>query len=146
MKQPHPLMEMFATVTRRLLRLASPAVEAHGLSVSEAFVLVLAERRGPCRASSLAMRIGASPSTVTGLTDRLVARGLLARETDPTDRRALLMRPTEEGLRLLDDIVGEVNEELRRLFEPIPAARISSLVTEMEMLLRRIEEVEQSRG
>src|SRR5438132_12314227 len=54
--------------------------------------LDLIARHGPFSPSALARRAGLHPATMTGILDRLVSGGWIARDRDPTDRRAVLIR------------------------------------------------------
>jgi DNA-binding MarR family transcriptional regulator len=49
-------------------------------------------RHGPLSPSALARRAGLHPATVTGILDRLERGGWVARERDPADRRAVVVR------------------------------------------------------
>jgi DNA-binding MarR family transcriptional regulator len=57
-------------------------------------------------------RLGVSQSTVTQLADRLVRRGLVERQTDPTDRRVVRLHVSEPGTKLL----AEANASQRQTF------------------------------
>ena len=54
--------------------------------------LDLIARHGPLSPSALARRAGLHPATMTGILDRLERGGWVARERDPSDRRAVLVR------------------------------------------------------
>jgi DNA-binding MarR family transcriptional regulator len=54
--------------------------------------LDLIARHGPLSPSSLARRAGLHPATMTGILDRLERGGWVARDRDPSDRRAVLVR------------------------------------------------------
>ena len=89
-------------------RLAGYAAE-HGLQLGEADVLLTLRRSGepyslsPTRlADSLLISTGA----MTNRLDKLEARGLVSRDRHPTDRRALEIRLTPKGRKLVDDVVG----------------------------------------
>ncbi|HEX4062449.1 MAG TPA: MarR family transcriptional regulator [Streptosporangiaceae bacterium] len=61
----------------------------------------LLNRYGPLSPGELAQRAGLHPATMTGVLDRLERGGWVARERDPADRRAVIVR-------LLRDRNGEV--------------------------------------
>jgi DNA-binding MarR family transcriptional regulator len=50
------------------------------------------DAEGPISPSALARRAGLHPATLTGILDRLERGGWIARERDPSDRRAVLVR------------------------------------------------------
>jgi len=69
--------------------------------------------------SAVAERLFCDASNVTGMVDRLEARGLLERRDDPRDRRVKLIALTDEGAVLREQV-------LERLYEPPEAiARLS---------------------
>jgi DNA-binding MarR family transcriptional regulator len=58
--------------------------------------LELINRLGPLSPSALARRAGLHPATMTGILDRLERGGWVARERDPSDRRAVVIRALRE--------------------------------------------------
>jgi DNA-binding MarR family transcriptional regulator len=58
--------------------------------------LDLVNRHGPLSPSGLARLAGLHPATMTGILDRLERGGWVARERDPSDRRAVLVRALRE--------------------------------------------------
>ena len=59
-----------------------------GITAGEARTLAHAARAGAVRQNVLAERMGIEAMTLSTYVDRLEARGLVTRTTDPTDRRA----------------------------------------------------------
>lgn len=59
----------------------------------------LDRHRGGMKMRELSRRLMVTGGNVTGLTDRLVAEGLVERHDDPTDRRACTVQLTPEGRR-----------------------------------------------
>jgi DNA-binding MarR family transcriptional regulator len=51
---------------------------------------------GPLSPTALARRAGLHPATMTGILDRLEGGGWIARERDPSDRRAVVVRAVRE--------------------------------------------------
>jgi DNA-binding MarR family transcriptional regulator len=54
--------------------------------------LELINRHGPLSPGTLARRAGLHPATMTGILDRLERGGWVARDRDPDDRRAVVIR------------------------------------------------------
>jgi DNA-binding MarR family transcriptional regulator len=83
--------------------------------------LDLINRHGPLGPTTLARLAGLHPATMTGVLDRLERGGWVARERDPSDRRAVIIRAlrdrTAEVFRLykgmnssMDDICAGYND------------------------------------
>ena len=68
--------------------------------------------------SAVAERLFCDASNVTGMVDRLEARGLLERRDSPRDRRVKLIALTDEGVELRERVLGRLHEpptEIARL-------------------------------
>jgi hypothetical protein len=64
-----------------------------GLHPTDYKALGVLDRLGPMSAGDLGRHTGLAAASVTNLIDRLVAKGFLRREPDPTDRRARSCTP-----------------------------------------------------
>ncbi len=64
----------------------------------------LLELEHPCPMGSLADRLHCDASNITGIADRLEARGLVSRETDPADRRVKALVLTPDGRRARNEL------------------------------------------
>jgi DNA-binding MarR family transcriptional regulator len=62
------------------------------LKDAELDMLDILDTYGPLSPTALARRAGMHPATMTGVLDRLERGGWIARERDPADRRAVLVR------------------------------------------------------
>ena len=77
--------------------------------------LELINRYGPLSPSALARRAGLHPATMTGILDRLERGGWIARDRDPSDRRAVAVRARRDrGADLLRLFAG-MNTAMDRL-------------------------------
>ena len=76
--------------------------------------LDLIDRLGPLTPSALARLAGLHPATITGILDRLERGGWIARERDPSDRRAVVVRARRdrnpELMRLYSGMNSSMNE------------------------------------
>ncbi len=71
---------------------------------------------------TLARSIGLDTSTIAGVIDRLEARGLLARNTTPDDRRVRQLMLTDEGHAVLAALTPAMLRAQDRMLAPLPAA------------------------
>ena len=101
------------------------------LSPSQCHVLHLIEPGRPLAMSRLAATLSCDASNVTGLVDRLEARGLLVRRPAPGDRRVKVIDLTPTGSRLRAQL-------LRRMTgQAVPLSRLSA--PERRALVRMLE-------
>ncbi|MBZ0161522.1 MAG: MarR family winged helix-turn-helix transcriptional regulator [Notoacmeibacter sp.] len=93
----------------RLIRAAmdrANAASGIGVTPGEARVLAYSARSGPVRQNRLAELIGIEAMTLSGYLDALEAKGLIAREADPADRRAKIVRLLPAADSVLEAIAG----------------------------------------
>jgi DNA-binding MarR family transcriptional regulator len=90
----------------------SKVAAAHDLSLTQLRTLAILRSHSP-RMSELADYLGLDRSTVSGLVDRAVARGLVRRVVDDADRRSSRLELTAAGRELAIIGAEEVREALR---------------------------------
>ena len=78
--------------------------------------LDLIDRLGPLTPSELARMAGLHPATITGILDRLERGGWIARERDPADRRAVLVRIVRERLPDLLRLYAGMNRSMNEIY------------------------------
>ncbi len=84
---------------------------------------------------TLATTIAYDTSTIGGVIDRLEARGLVARNVSPLDRRARLITPTEKGLQALQAAVPRMLKSQARLLAPLSPAERKEFMRLMNVLI-----------
>ncbi|MEV8564569.1 MarR family transcriptional regulator [Streptomyces sp. NPDC051322] len=90
------VVELIGDVVTRYYEEYDEAAAEHSLTGAQARVLgLLSIEATPMRA--LARKLKCEPSNVTGIVDRLEARGLVERRPDPADRRVKLAAATDRG-------------------------------------------------
>jgi DNA-binding MarR family transcriptional regulator len=91
------------------------------------FLLLLASSEKPDQIS-LARAAGVDTSTTTLVLDNLETRGLIARESDPDDRRRFILRLTSAGRRQVGGTRDAFLETQSRLVKPLNQARVAELI------------------
>ncbi|MFI0462669.1 MarR family winged helix-turn-helix transcriptional regulator [Saccharopolyspora sp. 5N102] len=81
----------------RLARRLRAERESGELTLGRLAVLGRLERDGPATASALAAAERVTPQSMARIVQHLIDAGLAARDTDPADRRAAIVRITEAG-------------------------------------------------
>ncbi len=118
-----------AILIPRLSRYISVHLERgeHPMSLSQFYVLQRINA-GVTRASELARRARVSGPTMSGLVDRLVQGGFLARDSNDQDRRVVDMSLTPAGRALL----GERSSALETAFSEMLAKATPAQLAELE--------------
>ena len=98
-----------------------------GVSMTQLHVMSMLERHGDMAMSRLAEMIDVSLSSATGLVDRMEERGYLERLRVPDDRRVVLVRISETGRKLLDEIELLRTELLRTVLERMDPGQLDGL-------------------
>ncbi|MGV9555164.1 MarR family winged helix-turn-helix transcriptional regulator [Streptomyces sp. NPDC003401] len=129
-RRPDPLtlevVELIGEVVARFHQDYEEAAAGHSLTGAQARLLSLLSLE-PLPMRKLAVKLKCEPSNVTGIVDRLEARGLVERRPDPADRRVKLAAVTDEGRRTAKDL----RETLRFAREPL-----AELAEEEQLALR----------
>ena len=124
--------EAVMTSHARLTRLFGTEKMWGEVSMREYDVLyTLAKAGEPLRIGEVQQGVLVSQPALSRLVDRLVDRGLLARETDPDDARAVRISLTEQG--------AELQRQVGRVHARSVTRELNAALTETEMReLRRI--------
>ncbi len=105
------------------------ATSETGLTAAEARTLSHIARAEGARQSVIAERLNVEAMTLSAMVDRLEARGLVMRETDPTDRRAKRLRLTDradETLAQVTALARAISDDAARGIDPAEWKRIAS--------------------
>jgi DNA-binding MarR family transcriptional regulator len=110
------------------------SVQAYDDAVGRALALGPADLRcldwlvdGPKTAGDIATATGLRPAATTALIDRLEAKGLVERFRDEADRRRVLVRMTEEGVRSTHAMYAPLVEEGQGLFAHHTVAELTAM-------------------
>ncbi len=121
-----------AVAAREVIALYRPLLEPLGLTHPQYLVMLALWEDSPLRVADLAARVSLEPATLSPLLKRLEQRGMVVRDRDPRDERALAVRLTPAGA------------GVRAEAEAIPVAIMSRLgmdVADLESLRDRLTEL-----
>jgi DNA-binding MarR family transcriptional regulator len=89
----------------------------------------------------LSRRMMVTGGNVTGITDQLVAEGLVVREDNPKDRRAYIVKLTKEGRRVFREWAEKHEEWIIRLFDGLGAKEKEQLYALLARLKQHVRDV-----
>ena len=99
-----------------------------GIGPTDLDCLLLLNDLGPASAGQLAEVLGLTTGAITGVVDRLVTAGFVLRESDPSDRRRVIVRPVPDQTRRIDDLFTPVLSLLAGSLEPIDETSLAQVI------------------
>jgi DNA-binding MarR family transcriptional regulator len=112
---------LLATTTRVIKRRFAEVASSIELTDRQFAMMLSLFAEDGASAARLVERMDSDSSTVGALLDRLVCKGLVRREPDPSDRRVNRHFLTEEGIRVLEKArvyMGDMNDRMRAALAP----------------------------
>ena len=128
------VLDALGRVVRHLTRLSGGPDQGPALTSTQRLALIELVEDGPMRLNDLARRMGTSAPTASRAVDTLAEAGLVARLTDPSDRRALRIELTAEGRALIDLRKARVAEAFSPAAAGMPAGdreHLAALLTQL---------------
>ncbi|PQM27369.1 MarR family transcriptional regulator [Sphingopyxis lindanitolerans] len=123
---------------RRILRATDRGsrklAAATGLTPSQLLVLREVEAQDEVTPGAIAQRLQFSHATITAITDRLVALGLITRTRSDRDKRQMLLDATDEGRQRLSDAPDMLQEVFADRFAALPAWEQAMILAGAERL------------
>jgi DNA-binding MarR family transcriptional regulator len=112
---------------RAFLHQSDAITRRHGLTTQRYELLLMVKTSpdgsGRSTLSQLAERMSLAQSSTTELVNRTEGLGLVRREPDPTNRRVVFVRLTEEGERRLAAALTDLTGERKRLVSLVSRLR-----------------------
>ena len=120
-EDPGQLADLLHRLMRRLRRSQAERLAPLGLTPAQERALrVISRSDEPLRMTELADRLGIVPRSLTTVVDALEEAGLVRREIDPSNRRAILLRLTGQGTAVRDELREARRRAAEDLFAPLP--------------------------
>ena len=98
------------------------------VTVPQFRLMVILATRGPMNLTALAERLAVNPSTAMRMIDRLSAAGMVTRAVNPQLRREHIIRLTDDGRRVVDDVTARRRDELAAIVRRMTPSQRSGMV------------------
>ena len=128
------LIEALASFERAYARWVEAPLQNSNLTYARMRVLGVLDRKGPQIMSALSDELVVSPRNITTLVDALEANGLVRRHPHPTDRRAILVELTPQGVETYAIMYTQHAEAVSELFSDLSKANQRELLRLLNLL------------
>jgi DNA-binding MarR family transcriptional regulator len=128
------LAELYLRTAHRIRRRSAPSYDNFGLTEAQARALRVISRFERPRMADLAQALEVVPRSITSMVDTLETAGFVAREPDPTDRRATIVVLTDAGTNVLRQVGLMRAEAAEQLFAKLSAQEQEELRRLLELL------------
>lgn len=133
-------------ITRAIDLHSRALARGHELTVPQLICLRQLERDGETSPTDLARRVSLSQATVTGIVERLLKRGLVAKTPSRSDKRRVLVGLTAEGRRAIRSAPSPLSERFRTRLEQLHEGEQAMIdwILERVVLMMEAEDVDAS--
>lgn len=116
-----PLERFTRRMFTRIITSLSQTLREEELSIAQVATLYLLDDRGRLRIGDVGAELDQGAPSVSRLVDDLVARGLVERAEDPSDRRARVLALTAKGRKLVERTSNVRVETISAAARDVPA-------------------------
>ena len=145
--QKAQLIERITELEKRVYLALRPIVPKEWLNIEftmpQLKIILFLFTDGPARVSTLALALGVSLATTTGITDRLVQHDLIVKDCDPEDGRAVVCRLSEKGGEMITRLLKLGESRVRGLLERVALAKLEVICEAMEIILQAAPSTDQ---
>lgn len=130
----HGVGFLITDIGRRLRRAFQKRMVGHSLTLAQARALVYVSRHRGIRQVDLAEMLEVQPITLARLIDQLEKHDLVQRRSDPNDRRAYQLHPTESAephIQEIYSVIEGIREEVLEGFTQEEIEVVFSALTKM---------------
>lgn len=129
---PEELVRRLRLLSRTAHDFLAARAKELGLGTTDFVALVRAANDDGITGAELARAFEMRSSSVTGLADRLEARGLIARRPHPTDRRTVVLHATRRGRQTVTRALGPLLDSLTALAGEFDGTERSTLAAYLD--------------
>ena len=139
MNRHRDLLTDIVTLARLVRTEADRRARAHGMTRAQWTILTKLERQPGLLQKELAEMLEVEPITVARLIDRLEARGMVERRSDPGDRRCWRLHLTEAARPLLGEIDVQLTDMALTICQDLTDGTLASAAAALTQMRDRAQ-------
>lgn len=136
------LTDYILKMATKIFEIIGPVLPQEWLSsdvtVTQLRVLLILQTTGSARMSDIAAGIGVALPTATGVVDNLVTKGMVTRETSPSDRRVVVCKLSPRGKELTGKLWEFGRLQLVRMLDGLDIEQLNKAAEVADILYSNI--------
>ena len=138
--EPHKkLRELMRQLERKTGALNDSQMACCHVTLAQCHALVEIGRAGRISLTELSEALGLENSTVSRTVNHLVNAGVVSRETDPANRRYIIISLSDDGRQIFDGIETGMGLYYKQLLRKIPEERQEEVLNSIQILVKAFE-------
>lgn len=129
-----PTLRELALAYQAFERYSVPDLAAMGLTTTQFDVIATLGNQAPMTCKVLGEKTLVTKGTLTGVLERLEAKGILERKMNPEDARSQMIGLTQEGQTLFDLVFPKHLQHLEKAFGKLSVEQLSEIRQSLQML------------
>jgi DNA-binding MarR family transcriptional regulator len=138
LNSPLRLTYLIAQLDRIVYRRLSEALALNGITLPQYTALSVLRTRGRSTNAQLAERAFITPQSANEVVKTMEANGWVMRESDPIDRRVVLLQPTKAGTALLEQCDVAADRVEQGMLEDMDAGDAQTLRLLLQVCVRNL--------
>lgn len=134
-KESNCLRELIRVLVRDLGILEKSDSSCHGVTISQCHAIVEIGRANEISLNELAKILNLDKSTMSRTINKLVDDNLAVRESHPEDRRYIVIKLTERGIRVFKTIEENMTNYYKKIFMSIPEDKREQVLDSLKILI-----------
>jgi DNA-binding MarR family transcriptional regulator len=107
-------------------------------TIAQLRILLLLHMQGSARMSSIASELGITLPTATGIVDNLVKKDMVIRDTDPSDRRAVICTLSPTGQTFVNKIWVSGQSQMEKLLDGLTVEQLEKAAEVADILYKNV--------
>jgi len=134
------VLEIMPTIAREFLKQHAGSFHKMKITVPQLFVMDVLNREEELKMTDLARSMHVTTAAMTGLVERLVRDGYVAREHDLKDRRIVKINLTAKGKKVINTVVEEKRKATMKIFGMISQKEREDYIKILTHIQHHLEE------
>jgi DNA-binding MarR family transcriptional regulator len=134
------LRELIRLLVRNLDILEKSDSNCCGVTLSQCHAIVEVGRAEEVSLNDLAELLTLDKSTMSRTINNLVEEGLIVRELHPEDRRYIIIKLTEEGINVFNNIEEGMDQYYKSVFTSIPECSREQVLDSLKLLIEAVNQ------